>query len=252
MGQLDIVISPTEPRYWAMMALCTALAAWTLWYFPKKGADRKGPRQGLGIAMLALQGADLLMPLIVPDMAFSWHRSLPLHLCGINAILIGLNCFWLNRAVFSFTTFLGIIGGAHSLLTPQLPSGDALPLMVLFFVKHAALIFVPIVVAKVYGMRFRKWDWLRTYVWTFALSMVVMSVNAVLNLFVARPEGIIANYMYVWEAPVADNPLVFDWAWPWYLIPLHVALVAHLILLNAAFRKWSPALEGNTSLRWFQ
>ena len=48
--------------------------------------------------------------------------------------------------------------------------------------------------------------------------MVVMGVNACAQpLTGARPEGVMANYMYVWEAPVADNPLVFDWAWPWYL-----------------------------------
>ena len=252
MGQLDVVISPAEPRYWAMMTLCAALAAWSFYYFPKKGADHKGARYGLGIAMLAFQLADLLMAFFVPDMDFSCHRSLPLHLCGVNAILMGLNCFWLNRAVFSFTAFMGIIGGAHSLLTPQLPSGDALPLMLLFFLKHAALVFVPILVGKVYGLRFRKWDWIRTYIWTFALSMVIMGINAVLNVYFARPDGIVANYMYVWAAPVADNPLVFDWAWPWYLVPLHVALLVHLILLNAAFRKWSPVQTEGATIRWYQ
>ena len=252
MGQLDVVISPTEPRYWAMMALCAALAVWSLWFFTKKGAENTVARKGLGIAMLAFQGLDLLMFVMVPDISFSWHRSLPLHLCGINAILMGLNCFWLNRALFSFTAFLGIIGGTHSLLTPQLPSGDALPLMLLFFVKHAALVFVPLVMAKVYGLRFRQWDWIRTYGWTVALSMVLMGLNAMLNLVFPRTDGVIANYMYVWEAPVADNPLVFDWAWPWYLAPLHLALLVHLILLNAAFRKWSPATEAGIPLRWFE
>jgi uncharacterized membrane protein YwaF len=124
--------------------------------------------------------------------------------------------------------------------------------MLLFFVKHAALVFVPLVMAKVYGLRFRQWDWIRTYGWTVALSMVLMGLNAMLNLVFPRTDGVIANYMYVWEAPVADNPLVFDWAWPWYLAPLHVALLVHLILLNAAFRKWSPATDAGKPLRWFE
>ncbi|MCH1583170.1 MAG: YwaF family protein [Flavobacteriales bacterium] len=252
MGELDVIVSPSEPRYWAMMAVCTALAWATMRFFRRKGQDSVQARNGLGIAMLSLQAIDLIIVFVSPDMSFSIHRSLPLHFCGLNTLLIGLNCFWMNRAVFSFTTFMGMIGGAHSLLTPQLPSGDALPLLVLFFVKHAALVFVPIILAQTYGLRFRRWDWIRTYGWSVLLSTVVMGFNAILNLYFPHQSGAVANYMYVWEAPVANNPLIFDWAWPWYLAPLHVALLAHLILMNAAFRHWHPAVLGGKRLRWFE
>ena len=51
---------------------------------------------------------------------------------------------------------------------------------------------------------------------------------------------------------MADNPLIFDWPWPWYLAPLHVALLVHLILLNAAFRKWHPWTLNGQRARWFE
>jgi len=252
MSEHDVIIAASEPRYWIMMLGCTALGLSGIRYFKRHLQDNPIARKRLGFFMIGLQGLDLLLAVFHPDIGFSIHRSLPLHFCGLNALLIGFNCFWLNRAVFAFSGFMGIIGGAHSLLTPQLPSGDDWPLLLLFYVKHAALVFVPIIMARSYRLTFRRWDWIRTYGWAVGLSMVVMGFNAILNLYFPHPGGAIANYMYVWEAPVADNPLVFDWAWPWYLAPLHVALLAHLILLNAAFRRWSPALLSGERLRWFE
>jgi len=48
--------------------------------------------------------------------------------------------------------------------------------------------------------------------------------------------------MYMTEPPKADNPFVFhDLAWPWYVLPLHAALVLHLLVLNALYRWRFPA-----------
>ena len=252
MTEHDVIISASEPRYWILLLGCVAVGILAVRYFPRHFKDNRRAIQGLGLFMLSLQATDLVLALLHPDIGFSVHRSLPLHFCGLNTILIGLNCFWRNRAVFAFTTFMGMIGGAHSVLTPQLPSGDILPLLLLFYVKHAALVFVPIIIARCCDLHFRRFDWIRTYGWAVLLSTVVMGFNALLNLQFPHPEGAVANYMYVWEAPVADNPLIFDWPWPWYLAPLHVALLVHLILLNAAFRKWHPWTLNGQRVQWFE
>ena len=101
-------------------------------------------------------------------------------------------------------------------------------------------------------LRFRRRDWARTYVWAVIISTLMMGFNGLLNLTFPHPDGLVANYMYVWQAPMADNPLVLDWDWPWYLLPLHVALLVHLLLINAAFRRWLPSEEGGRRLRWFE
>ena len=66
------------------------------------------------------------------------------------------------------------------------------------------------------------------------------------------PDGLVANYMYVWEIPQANNPLLIDWPWPWYLAPLHVALLVHLIVVNALFRRFLPVSSGDRTLRWYE
>jgi uncharacterized membrane protein YwaF len=71
-------------------------------------------------------------------------------------------------------------------------------------------------------------------------STVMAGINHSIN--VCFPSDVVANYMYMTEPPKVDNPFVFhDWAWPWYVVPLHVALVLHLLLLNALYRWRLPA-----------
>ena len=77
-------------------------------------------------------------------------------------------------------------------------------------------------------------------------------INALLNGPFAHPDGVMANYMYVWEIPQANNPLIIDLPWPWYLAPLHVALLGHLIVVNALFRWLLPTEEDGRRLCWFE
>ena len=250
MGELDVVIGPEDPRYWTALAICVLAAAVLLWGTSR--AKGKKVRHALGIAMLGMQVFEWCFTVLHPQMEFTVHRSLPLHFCGFNALLLGIVCFRPNRHVFTFAGFLGMIGGFHSVLTPQFPSGDALPLLVLFYAKHAALVMVPIVLARSFGERFPRWAWCRAYFMAFLLSIVVMGINALLNGPFAHPEGVVANYMYVWEIPQANNPLIIDLPWPWYLAPLHVALLVHLIVVNALFRWLLPTVEDGRRLRWFE
>jgi uncharacterized membrane protein YwaF len=153
---------------------------------------------------------------------------------------VALNCFWRNRTVFLFTAFMGTIGGFHAILTPQLTVGDDLPILIHYYINHAALIFVPIVMSQSFGMRFPKWGWVTAYFISAGISTLMAGVNHGLNTLV--PGEVLANYMYMTEAPKVDNPFVFhDLAWPWYVLPLHAALVLHLLVLNSLYRWRFPA-----------
>jgi len=252
MSELDVVIGPEEPRFWLAIGCCVSIALFLIWGVHRNTAQRERHLRYIGFAMLGMQVLDLTLALGNPDLSFSIHRSLPLHFCGLNTILLGILCFRRSPVVFAFAGFMGMIGGFHSLITPQLPSGDAWPFFLLYYTKHAALVVVPIILARSYGFRFRRWDWLRAYGLAVLASTVMMGVNGVLNTRFPHAQGLTANYMYVWEAPTADNPLILDWGWPWYLLPLHVALLVHLILINALFRKCLSPFEKGAELKWFE
>ncbi|MDG2426363.1 MAG: YwaF family protein [Flavobacteriales bacterium] len=246
MDEFTVVITASEPRYWMMMG-GGAIGGWLVMRaFNKLPEDRQdGGLKMLGWTFIAFLGLGLGHEIFSPEPPFTLHRSLPLQLCGINAWLLAINCFYRNPHVFAFAGFLGIIGGFHSFMTPEFNTGASAFSVVIYTIKHAALIWVPIIMFRTYGLRFLKYAWLRVYAQMAVLSFVLMAINGALNIWWPSKIGAVANYMFTWVAPVADNPFILDWAWPWYLAPLHLVLIGHLLILNAAFRKASPApIEG--------
>ena len=142
----------------------------------------------VGWVLIALQVAYQVYMLAAPGFEWTVHRCLPLHFCGINIWLVALNCFWRHRTVYLFTAFMGTIGGFHAILTPQLTVGDALPILIHYYINHAALVFVPILMTQSFDMRFPKWGWVKAYVIAAVLSTVMAGVNAGLNTwFPATP-----------------------------------------------------------------
>jgi hypothetical integral membrane protein (TIGR02206 family) len=241
MNQYDVVIHATEPRYWLLL-VGSLLAGWALVRrFQSLEASRKDAALiQMGWTLVALQIGYQLFMLLDPGFDWSIHRSLPLHFCGINIWLVALNCFWRNPTVNLFTAFMGTIGGFHAILTPQLTVGDAFPILIHYYINHAALVFVPIIMGQTFGLRFPRWGWVKAYGIAALASTVMAGVNHVLNAWF--PGDVLANYMYMTEPPKVDNPFVFhDLGWPWYVLPLHAALVLHLIVLNALYRWRLPA-----------
>ena len=78
----------------------------------------------------------------------SWELDTFLRPPFLAKMFVSLNCFWRHRMVYTFTAFLGTIGGFHALLTPQLTVGDAFPILLHFYFNHMALIVVPVVMTK--------------------------------------------------------------------------------------------------------
>ena len=55
---------------------------------------------------------------------WSVHSSLPLHLCGLSAILSGIVIFWRNQFLYELLYYWGIPGAFHSFLTPEFTNND--------------------------------------------------------------------------------------------------------------------------------
>lgn len=198
-----------------------------------EGAKTKALKT-MGVVLLLGNTVVPLYGWLSPVLDMSWHRNLPIHLCGLNYIFVAVNCFLKNDKLFTFSAFTGTIGGIHALLTPQLTIGDAPLVLFNYYFSHLAIVVVPIIMANSFGFRFPKWGWIWTYVATAVLTTSVGGFNWVLNTYL--PSDITANYMYMWEAPKADNPFVTDLAWPFYILPLHAALILHLMVINGIYR----------------
>ena len=238
MNHYDVAIHPDELRYWLMIG--GAIIAG--WLFVKafdrlSEANRPDYLKRLGIGILIISTFIPIYSILNPDQTFSIHRSLPFHFCAINFWLIGFNCFFKSRKLFVYTFFMALIGGLYSLLTPLLTVGDAPYVLLHYVIVHTGLFVVPIVMIRVYGMRLSKYDWIRSYLFSAAISTIMIFINGYLNIYLDNPDGIIANYMFVWEAPPVENPFLMpSLGWPYFLIPAHFALILHILVLNIAYR----------------
>ena len=244
----DVIVRMDEPRYWYCL-ISSVLVGYTVVQAYQKltGSRKERALRNLGIFMIFVNLMPPLYGMLNPDVELTIHRNLPVHFCGINGWLVALNCFWKNQKVFTFSAFLGTIGGVHALLTPQLTIGDAPLILAQYYANHTAILVIPIIMARVYGFRFPKWGW----AWTYAVAAVLSTSVGVLNWYLNtyHPAEISANYMYMWEAPKVDNPFVPDLAWPWYILPLHATLVLHLVVINFFYR-WAMPLDALTEKSW--
>ena len=89
-----------------------------------------------------------------------------------------------------------------------------MPVLVHYYLNHGALLFVPIVMNRTYGLRPFKWGWVKVYGLVAVSSTLMAGINWAINL--PFPSEVVANYMYMTEAPKVDNPFVFnELPWPW-------------------------------------
>lgn len=238
LNHYDIPIPPSDWRYWVMIVAAVIVGYLFIKSFDNLSKDKRSTYlKRLGIAIIAINCFLPLYTILNPDQTFSFHRSLPLHFCGLNFWLIGFNCFLKSRQLFVYTFFMSIIGGFYSVLTPLLTVGDAPLVLVNYIIVHTGLFVVPIVMIRVYGMRLKSFDWIRGYLFAAAISTIMVFINGFLNLYVNNTGGALANYMFVSEAPDVTNPFLFpSLGWPFYLFPVHFGLLIHMLLINMIYR----------------
>jgi hypothetical integral membrane protein (TIGR02206 family) len=237
MNNYDVAILPTEMRYWIMMG-CALFMGWVfIKSFDNISVENRNYYlKRLGFAIIAIQIFLPIYTVLNPYQTFSFHRSLPLHFCGLNFWLLALNCFIRNRQLFVYTFFMSILGGFYSLLTPLLTVGDSPFVMIHYILVHTGLFVVPIVMIRVYGMRLNSFDWLRAYLFAAVISTLMVFINGFINFFESS-DGVLANYMFVSEAPDVYNPFLFpSLGWPLYLVPIHFALLLHMLVVNMIYR----------------
>lgn len=150
--------------------------------------------------------------------------SLPLHLCGLSAILSGLVLFWQKQWVYECLYFWGLPGAFHSLLTPEFTMGTEGLIFYDYYLSHGGIILSALYLTIILGMKPRKGSWWRIFIRSQILLPIIGFIN----------WGLDANYMYLCIKPIAKNPLLF-WDWPWYILGLEIVGLLHFIIIYLPF-----------------
>ena len=149
------------------------------------------------------------------SMDFPWARLIPIHMCNLSTIFIGIFLLTKKRIFFEVSFFWGIGGGLNALLTPDVPKNFPDPQYVLFFVGHGLLI-VAIVFASL-GLKNRPTlSSVRNGIY---FSLAVLPIIYLVNILIGPP----ANYWYLGVKPVGESLLDF-FPDPPFHIPLLIIL----------------------------
>lgn len=176
----------------------------------------------IGVVML---GREIFFhPYVASLGRWTLQDSLPIHMCGVSAILAGIVMFWRNQTLYEFLMYWGIPGAFHSLLTPEFTQGTEGWLFPDYFLAHGGIILAALYATLVLGMRPRKGSWWRIALWSQIPIAAVFGFNFLIN----------ANYMYLAQKPIVDNPFIIG-EWPWYILVLEVVGVLHALAVYAPF-----------------
>ena len=159
--------------------------------------------------------------------------SLPFHLCRLMLFNTIILLFTRNQIAFELMLFVGMVGGFHSLMTPELTHGSDLVLLVDYFLVHGGLVAAPLYCIFVLGMRPRKMAWLKSFFYLQFFVVVVAIIDYILG----------ANYMYLAVKPEVNNPFLIG-DWPYYIIGLELATLLHAFLVYVPFylkKSFSPS-----------
>ena len=153
---------------------------------------------------------------------YSIAVDLPLHLCGISAILCSVLPFIKRKqGLFDFVFYTGIIGGVMGILTPQMTDYDgSLYVYFVFYIRHITIFVMPIFMLQNCNIKLSKQSMFRTFLILNVLLVFIMPFNFYIG----------GNYMYLAQPPQVDNPLVIG-EWPYYVIWFEVFVVLLLIVL---------------------
>ena len=139
-----------------------------------------------------------------------WNVSdnLPLHMCGLtNLIACSVLFTKLNKRVFEFFYFAGIIAGIQAFLTPQINNFDGSTFeYISYHTSHAGIILIPIFLLTNLKYSITKFSWFRVWVYLNIIIAFIMPLNFQID----------SNYMYLASPPNVDNPLLIG-DWPYYI-----------------------------------
>lgn len=159
-------------------------------------------------------------------------NSLPLHLCGVSSLVIIFIMFKYNQSMYEYLVLLGIPSAIHSILTPQFINGWDGYYFPEFYLSHGAILLAPLYLSINYGYKLRISSWMTA----FRNGLILTLFIGLINLTIAYFYGMMPNYLYLCQAPIAENPLLFTTQWPYYFFVLVTFMFIHIIIIYYIFK----------------
>tara|TARA_S200000501_G_scaffold362845_1_gene392820 strand:- start:822 stop:1514 length:693 start_codon:yes stop_codon:yes gene_type:complete len=218
-----VVISPfgVEWFFWNTLTLFFILF---VVIFPRNQSDKFKSNCTTFFALLMTFEYIFIQSYFVYKGIWTPQDSLPFHLCRLMLFNTIILLFSRNQIAFELLLFIGMVGGLHSLMTPELTHGSDLVLLIDYFLVHGGLVAAPLYCIFVLGMRPRKMAWLKSFFYLQFFVVVVAIIDYLLG----------ANYMYLAVKPEVNNPFLIG-DWPYYIIGLELATLLHAFLVYIPF-----------------
>ncbi|MBB6671433.1 YwaF family protein [Cohnella nanjingensis] len=182
---------------------------------------KRTARAAFVAAVVVCEGAMLVRRAWTNDWGF---EALPFELCSLMIWLSAAAVWTGNKRLYELTFFLGILGAAQALLTPDLNVGFPDFLYFHFFFGHLV-----IVAANVYMTAAEGYRPTRGSIWRAWIGLHALAIPAAIA---DRLWG--TNFMFLARKPPGASLLDLLGPWPWYLLQLEVVAVALMLLLYGA------------------
>ncbi len=180
----------------------------------RKEKLNKSFRYAMGALLLLEELAVQIWMVFSGEWSVKW--SLPLHLCGISAVLSVIMLYRKSYSIYELAYFWGFGGALQALLTPDL-GPFAFPHLYFyqFFISHGLIIIACVFMTTVEGFRPSH----RSIWKTFAATNIYAALIALLNIVAG------GNYLYLCHKPASPTLLDLLGPWPWYILSLELVLV---------------------------
>jgi hypothetical integral membrane protein (TIGR02206 family) len=174
-----------------------------------------GDRLGKGLAVFLVLAVLPLQVLYFTPGYWDPHRTLPVQLCDLAAVVAVVALWTHHRWAAALTYYWGITLTTQAVVTPDLAADFPNPIFLLFWVMHIGTVWAAAYLTWGLGMRP---DW-RLYRWSAAATALwavcVLAFNGVAG----------TNYGYLNRKPAVGTVLDLVGPWPGYVV-VEVAVVA--------------------------
>lgn len=172
----------------------------------------------LAILLIISETSKPLVSVLVYDNPL--NTSLPLHLCGVAALLTAWMLWRRSYKSYEVAYFWGIGGGIPAMLSPDLLAGFPHLSFFYFFISHGLIMLAVMYATIVFQFRPSMFSVYKAIIATLILMAVIYPVNLLLK----------SNYMYLLAKPQALTLMDFMGEWPWYILTLTIiGIVVYLI-----------------------